>query len=102
MDEVLPTLVPHVGPDTLVLSIAAGRTIESLAKHLPAGTAIVRAIFVLTAILGTAIGVPGAMALAYYGVSDPSPSDALDRAVLRLLASQHEPALRRRRHLCRT
>ena len=35
-------------------------------------------------------------ALAVYGVSDLSPSDALERAVLRLLASQHEPALRRR------
>jgi acetyl/propionyl-CoA carboxylase alpha subunit/acetyl-CoA carboxylase carboxyltransferase component len=35
-------------------------------------------------------------ALAGYGVSELAPSDALDRAVLRLLASQHEPALRRR------
>ncbi|MGH0028327.1 MAG: biotin/lipoyl-containing protein, partial [Myxococcota bacterium] len=35
-------------------------------------------------------------AVAHYGLHDLAPSDGLERAVLRLLASQHEPDLRRR------
>lgn len=44
MDEVAPTLTAHAGPDTVVLSVAAGRTVASLARHFPVGTAIVRTI----------------------------------------------------------
>ena len=43
MDEVLPTLAAWVGPSTVVLSIAAGRTLSNLAARLPLGTPIVRA-----------------------------------------------------------
>ena len=43
MDAVLASLAPHIGPETVVLSIAAGRTLASLAAHVPKGTAIVRA-----------------------------------------------------------
>jgi pyrroline-5-carboxylate reductase len=43
MDEVLPTLAASVGPWTVVLSIAAGRTLSNLASRLPLGTPIVRA-----------------------------------------------------------
>ena len=43
MDEVLPGLARVVAPGTLVLSIAAGRTIHSLERHLPAQSAVVRA-----------------------------------------------------------
>ena len=43
MDEVLPTLAASVGPSTVVLSIAAGRTLSNLAARLPLGTPIVRA-----------------------------------------------------------
>ena len=43
MDEVLPTLGASLGPLTVVLSIAAGRTLANLAARLPSGTAIVRA-----------------------------------------------------------
>lgn len=43
MDEVLPRLAPFLGSQTVVLSIAAGRTLSNLASHLPQGTAIVRA-----------------------------------------------------------
>ena len=43
VDEVLPSLAPLVRRDTLVLSIAAGRNLASLARHLPEGSAIVRA-----------------------------------------------------------
>jgi pyrroline-5-carboxylate reductase len=44
MDVTLATVLPHVGPDTVMLSVAAGRTIESFARALPTGTAIVRSI----------------------------------------------------------
>ena len=43
MEAVFPPLARLVGPDTVVLSIAAGRTIASFEKHLPKGTAVVRA-----------------------------------------------------------
>lgn len=43
MADVLPQVAPHVGPDTVLLSIAAGKTIASFEKALPAGTAVVRA-----------------------------------------------------------
>jgi len=43
MDEVMPGLARLAGPDTLLLSIAAGRTIASFEKHLPEGAAVVRA-----------------------------------------------------------
>jgi pyrroline-5-carboxylate reductase len=43
MDEVLPALGSSVGPSTVILSIAAGRTLANLASHLPPGTSIVRA-----------------------------------------------------------
>ena len=43
IDEVLPTLASAIGPSTVLLSIAAGRTLANLASHLPQGTAVVRA-----------------------------------------------------------
>jgi pyrroline-5-carboxylate reductase len=43
MDSVLPKVASHIGPSTVVLSIAAGRTLASLAAHLPKGAAVVRA-----------------------------------------------------------
>jgi pyrroline-5-carboxylate reductase len=43
MDEVLPPLGSSIGPSTVVLSIAAGRTLANLASRLPPGSAIVRA-----------------------------------------------------------
>jgi pyrroline-5-carboxylate reductase len=42
MDAVLPPLAKLAGPETLILSIAAGRRIATFEKHLP-GAAIVRA-----------------------------------------------------------
>src|SRR4029077_4681823 len=42
-DEVLPPLGSAIGPSTVVLSIAAGRTLANLASRLPPGSAIVRA-----------------------------------------------------------
>lgn len=43
MEPVLVDLAKRIGPSTLVYSIAAGKTLDDLAKHLPEGTAIVRA-----------------------------------------------------------
>lgn len=44
MEEVAPSVGRLSGPRTVVLSVAAGRTVASLARHFPAGTAIVRSI----------------------------------------------------------
>lgn len=43
MESVLPTLVPQMGPDTLVLSIAAGWSLARIAAYFPSGTAVARA-----------------------------------------------------------
>jgi pyrroline-5-carboxylate reductase len=53
----VPPLRAHVGPSTLVLSIMAGRTIGFLEKHLPPGTAIVRAMPNTPASIGRGITV---------------------------------------------
>lgn len=44
MEEVFPPLAKLAGPQTVVLSVAAGRTIASFETHLPKGTAVVRSI----------------------------------------------------------
>jgi pyrroline-5-carboxylate reductase len=62
MDEVLPPLARLVGPGTVVLSIAAGRTIASFEKHLPAGAAVVRSIPNTPAAVGRGITVATANA----------------------------------------
>jgi len=41
--KLLPEIEPMIGESSVVLSIAAGRTLASLARHLPLDTAIVRA-----------------------------------------------------------
>jgi pyrroline-5-carboxylate reductase len=43
VDKLLPEVEPLLGERTVVLSIAAGRTLENLSHHLPPDTAIVRA-----------------------------------------------------------
>ena len=57
MDAVAPTVAPLAGPDTVVLSVAAGRTIASLATHFAPGTAIVRSIPNTPAAVGRGITV---------------------------------------------
>lgn len=57
MDEVFTSAVERITPKTLVLSIAAGRTIESFARIAPANTAIVRAIPNTPAAIGRGITV---------------------------------------------
>jgi pyrroline-5-carboxylate reductase len=43
MDEVFPSLARLSGPETIVVSIAAGRSIASFERHLAPGRAVVRA-----------------------------------------------------------
>jgi pyrroline-5-carboxylate reductase len=55
-----PVLAPLVGPQTLVLSILAGKTLEKIGEHLPSVRAIVRAMPNLPAAIGA--GITGAAA----------------------------------------
>jgi pyrroline-5-carboxylate reductase len=55
MDEVLPSVAPLAGANTVVLSIAAGRTIASIASHFPGRPAIVRAMPNTPAAIGRGI-----------------------------------------------
>jgi pyrroline-5-carboxylate reductase len=57
MEEVFPPLARLAGPATLVLSVAAGRTIKSFERHLPAGAAVIRAIPNTPAAIGRGITV---------------------------------------------
>jgi pyrroline-5-carboxylate reductase len=57
MDDVLSALARLVGPYTVLISIAAGRTIRSLEAGLPAGTAVVRAMPNTPAAIGLGITV---------------------------------------------
>jgi pyrroline-5-carboxylate reductase len=52
MDKVLPTLGASIGTSTVVLSIAAGRTLANLASRLPGSTPIVRAMPNTPAVIG--------------------------------------------------
>ena len=55
MEEVLPSLAAVTGPDTLVVSIAAGTTIASIGRHFASDTAIVRAMPNTPAAIGRGI-----------------------------------------------
>ncbi|MEE8443961.1 MAG: pyrroline-5-carboxylate reductase [Alphaproteobacteria bacterium] len=57
MDEVLPPYRNFVGPDTVFLSIAAGRTLASFERHLGAEAAIVRSMPNLPASVGRGMSV---------------------------------------------
>ena len=57
IDEVLASLAPRVEAGTVVLSNAAGKTLASLASHLPKGTAVVRAMPNTPAAIGRAMTV---------------------------------------------
>ena len=55
MDDVLPPLGSLAAPDTLVISIAAGTTVASIARHFASGAAIVRAMPNTPAAIGRGI-----------------------------------------------
>ena len=57
MDEVVPHYQRYVGPDTVFLSIAAGKTIASFERHLGGAAAIVRAMPNTPAAIGRGMAV---------------------------------------------
>lgn len=57
MDEALAPLAKHAGPDTLVLSIAAGRSLQSIEAQLPERTPVIRAMPNTPAAIGRGITV---------------------------------------------
>lgn len=60
MEAVFPPLAKAAGPETVVLSIAAGKSIASFERHLPGKTAVVRAMPNTPAAIGR--GISGAVA----------------------------------------
>jgi len=79
MDNVLPLVARLVGPETLLLSIAAGRTIRSLEAHLPAGTPVVRSMPNTPAAIG--LGITVCCANAHVTADQRALCDALLSAV---------------------
>lgn len=57
MDQVFPELAKQAAPGTVVLSVAAGKTIASFEAHLPGGAAVVRSIPNTPAAIGRGITV---------------------------------------------
>jgi len=74
--DILPGLSAHIGPQTLVLSIMAGKTLGFLAATLPAGTAAIRSMPNTPAAIGR--GVTVAVANAHTS----APQRALAHALL--------------------
>ena len=79
MDEVFPALAKLAGATTVVLSIAAGKSIASFEKHLAANTAVVRAMPNTPAAIGR--GVTGAVGNAHMSAVQKTLCDELLRAV---------------------
>ena len=79
MDQVFAPLAKLAGPDTVVLSIAAGRSIASFEKHLAPGIAVVRAMPNTPAAIGR--GITGAAGNAHLTAAQKATCDALLSAV---------------------
>lgn len=79
MDQVFPPLAKLAGPGTVVLSIAAGRSIASFEKHLRPGIAVVRAMPNTPAAIGR--GITGAVANAHVTATQRRACDDLLSAV---------------------
>ena len=79
MDDVFPPLARIAGPDTVVLSIAAGKTIAGFERHLPKGAAVVRSIPNTPAAVGRGITV--AAANAHVTAKQKALCDGLLRAI---------------------
>lgn len=79
MDAVFAPLAKLAGPETVVLSIAAGRAIASFEKHLATGRAVVRAMPNTPAAIGR--GITGAVANAAVTAKHKAICDALLAAV---------------------
>lgn len=63
MDDVFPALAKLAGSETVVVSIAAGKTLASFERHLPPGAAVIRAMPNTPAAIGR--GITGAVANAH-------------------------------------
>lgn len=79
MDQVFPPLATLAGPNTVVLSIAAGKSIASFEKHLAPGSAVVRAMPNTPAAIGR--GITGACANKAVTPAQKAACDALLSAV---------------------
>ncbi|HJZ42884.1 MAG TPA: pyrroline-5-carboxylate reductase [Hyphomicrobiaceae bacterium] len=79
MDEVFPALAPFVRERTVVLSVAAGRTLSSFEQHLPAKSAVIRSMPNTPASVGRGITV--AVANDFVTAEQRKVCDALLRAV---------------------
>lgn len=79
MDQVFAPLAKLAGPNTVVLSIAAGKSIASFEKHLEPGAAVVRAMPNTPAAIGR--GITGAVANAAVTPTHKAACDALLSAV---------------------
>ncbi len=79
MDQVFPPLARLAGPKTLVVSIAAGKSIQSFEKHLAGGAAVIRAMPNTPAAIGR--GITAAVCNAHVTQSQKADCDALLRAV---------------------
>jgi len=79
MEDVFPPLARKVGPNTVVLSVAAGKTIAGFEAHLPPRVAVVRSIPNTPAAIGRGITV--ATANASVTAAQRATCDALLRSV---------------------
>ncbi|WP_372425134.1 pyrroline-5-carboxylate reductase [Salinarimonas chemoclinalis] len=78
LEAAAPALAPLVGPDTLVVSVLAGKTVANLRAALPAAHAVVRAMPNLPASIGR--GATGAFANAATSAAQRALADTLLRA----------------------
>lgn len=90
-DKLLPEVEPLLGDNSVVLSIAAGRTLTGLAHHLPPDTAIVRAMPNTPAAVGQGISV--AVANQYVTPEQKGECDALLAAVGEVIWADDEALL---------
>ena len=79
MEQVFPGVAAKAGPDTVVLSVAAGKTVASFEKHLAKGIAVVRSIPNTPASVGR--GITAAFANAHVTASQKALCDKLLSAV---------------------
>lgn len=79
MDQVFPGVAKLAGKSTVVLSVAAGKTIASFERQLPSGTAVVRSIPNTPASIGR--GITAAVANAHVTAAQKALCDTLLSAV---------------------
>jgi pyrroline-5-carboxylate reductase len=87
----LPALAPLAGKQTVVLSIAAGRTIAGIERHLAKGIAVIRSMPNTPAAIGRGITV--AVANGHVSAAQRTSCDTLLRAVGEVAWVEEEPSL---------